>query len=606
MIYFIAEAIGLLGVAIVRLFPFDDVKIALANGVFSATTAIGYSISRSLWSYLIFLTVCFLSALAYAFWRKSDKTEIKISSEPRKMTISNVEIFLVLSTIVVLGSLSIIFRERAFSFNSLNSEEFYNLTAAAELHTGNFDIIYPYSIGNLFIINLLDSATGILAYKIFLNILAIVAIYWMICWFVSEKKMRLLIFFWLIIFNLQSLVSPTFHRNVLRFISPAIIVVAIHYLLSRQMKFYNLLFAVSVLIFSILFFFSADTLVISLLSYLIFIGTLLARRIPVRDLLPWLAGPVAGVVAVVLIFGFNYFSLIRSQISSIIVYSGFANTTPYFDFYDIFHPSISMAYLKLLVYLPIFYLPIVILGAIIIFIVINFRHFGLRNNFFSALILLTLSFILYYRQNFGDAGAGRISITSLVLVFMVLALTNLRSLAGKRIVQVSLIFFTIFTVINIYFLKQNVVYYLDFYRKQVAHTDMIDCSSAIFGHQLNRAGFDWCDRDVTAMLVRLAEKIGEDYFYVYDDTFSLYYILKSRPIVLIPTYYMAYNRQRVIVEKIETIGSRFMIYPSKMNFFGVAETERNNSNFMKLINSYRDEKFRLFDSSPDYLLYKRI
>lgn len=609
MIFFALQLLGFITVSIIHLIPFHDAAEAINEGVFSFTSTTGYSIARSLMSYSVYLLIMVCGAGIVAYIHKKNNTKLVLLKEKESVyhKITKNEWIIVIATIGVFSILALFFRERIFDQSTLHSEEFYNLSALLELKNGHFDIIYPYSIGNLIMLNLFSSlGLNLIGYKIILNTLALICGYWAISMIVKKIRTRMITFFGFLVFFVQPLISPSLHRNFLRFLLPALIPIVLEYLINRMhiKSAYRVVLLVLCNI-GILFFSSADVLVIGYTIYVLYLGIAWYERRRINDLVPFLYTPLVAIMFMSILTGFQYFYILKNQISSIFFYSGYANTTPYFNIFDISLSHGLGTLMKMCAYCLIYYLPIIALGSILIFIVLSYRKEHLMYTPYRLLIGLAISYALYFRQNFGDAGIGRIGIASTVLVFIVLLLLHFRGRATKNIVRVSSVFFTLIMISSLhsfYYVARDLS---TNYEKQKKHEGLVLCADTFVGEKLKFAGFEWCDEKLVSDLEKLNQQVNGRQIYIYDDTFSLYYILNSRPIVLIPAYYMAYSKEYILVERMKALSTNIMIYSKELHFFGVPEPYLTDTRFMRVINEYRQQEFRAATDTEKYVIYQK-
>jgi len=471
-------------------------------------------------------------------------------------------------------------------------------------HT-SFDIIYPYSFGNLFLLRLFSTiGLSSVSLKVVLNMIGLILAYFAISTLTEKKWARLSAYGWLLVFFIQPLISPSLHRNILRFLLPALVVVGLHILSRWKMGLRRTVGAHGILISAVLFFGSADIIVLSGILYLLHIGVQWMKdRDTRKTVCLLLISPLLSCVVMWVVFGRNYILLLKQQLLSITVYSGYANTTPYFDLMTVISSPSFGEFLKQTVYALCYYLPIFIMGGIIMFIVLKWKKDAVHDDRYILLSLLTVAYILYFRQNFGDAGVGRIGIASTVLLFIALVLRRFSDAIARQLWRYSLFFFIIITAVSLYFFRYSVIDLVNAKRAVKTQSGLVPCHQTFLAEPLEKAGFLWCNTVLIQELERLDQVVGDDAIYVYDDTFSLYYLLDKRPIVLIPTYYMAYTRQDEIVQKMHRNRVTSLIYPKTLHFFGVPETYVHDPRFMKQINAYRDQAFEEVSSSTSYQVF---
>ncbi len=607
MIYWLVQSIAVFVVGVLQLIPFSDAVSALAEGVFSLTSTTGYSMARSILSYGIYFGIIAVGVCIYLFRRKSIHTEKTVELQIVKSSIPRKEWYIVFATIILFGFLVVLFRERVFDARVIYSEEFYNLSALIEFQGKSFDIIYPYSIGNLIMLQVFGwLGISSFVFKIILNSLALIFLYWAISTLVSKIKTRMFAFFWVIIFFVQPLISPSMHRNLFRFLLPALIPIVLEYIARRTYsKSYTKILLLILFNSALLFFGSADILALGYIIYGLHVVGLWFEKRSIRETVLFLYTPFIGVLGMLSITNFTYIEILKNQLSSIVYYSGYANTTPYLSLFQIFSSESITSLIKQLISAPIYYLPILVMGSTVVFIILSYRKYGLNAGYFRLLFLLVVSYILYFRQNLGDAGIGRIGIASSVLIFIVLTLTHFRERAAKSIIQWSVVFFILITLVSAYSFYYSALDLKNNYFKQQNHGGMMPCKDSFIGEKLRFAGFEWCDAGVIADFAVLREKVGDNSIYVYDDTFALYYILGKRPVALIPAYYMAYSRQDILLEKMDNDNIEILVYPKDLHFFGVPSEYLSDFRLMSRVNAYRDEYFGEPIDTPLYTLYEK-
>jgi hypothetical protein len=190
MIVFVFTIISLLVTFGVNLVSFSDASEALSAGIFSNTSLIDYSITKSLVLYAVF---CSVGAIVAGIYRlTSAKNTEPASVDPLYLPkVSRKEWLVVGGVAVIMAVIALVVREKIFSLTSLQGEEFYNLAALKEFGYSSFAIIYPYSIGNLFIARALQSlGVGLIWYKIALNTLALAGLYYTASLLTDKWKYR--------------------------------------------------------------------------------------------------------------------------------------------------------------------------------------------------------------------------------------------------------------------------------------------------------------------------------------------------------------------------------------------------------------------------------
>lgn len=607
MILWFAQLVGWFLAYIVSTLPFTDAARALAEGVFSLTSVSGYSLARSLAMYGVYLAGAGLGAFILLRWRPKLIPEDKSNFQLVIPQITRREWLVLAATVIFFAVAVVASRERVFDTATLESEEFYNLAAGRELAEPNFDLIYPYSAGHLYSLALFERVgISITAYKIFLNTLALVLLYGGISAFIKRPRYRWLAFLGTIIFFIQPLISPSLHRNLLRFLLPALGIMAAYYLATRVYRRpARKIIALAILTIFILWFGSADTLVIFGVTYGLLIALLAWRE---RDFFSnWglVAAPVIALLILGGLTGGAYFNLLKNQLAGIVVYSGYANTTPYLSLIDFISSPTGTEMLKNAVYTFIYYIPLLVIGSLVILVVYLGRASTARAANYSLLILLTVTYILIFRQNFGDAGVGRIGIASAVLVFIFpLLYTFDRSKIIQHTKIMMVAFFIAISAISLYFFRYSALELVARRGLPTTNTRLVSCRDTFASQQLAFAGYEFCDPSLIQELFELKSQ-ATGTVYVYDDSFSLYYLLDKRPVVLIPAYYQALERQQQLVRKLEDYQVDHMIVPRAPHFFGVPEPYERDERFLRLINNYKDERFTMVKNLPRYQIFDR-
>jgi hypothetical protein len=610
MFILVANLVGMAVAWLLSLLELGDAQRALAEGVFSATSVAGYSVGKSVLLYFAYIAVAVVLGVAFSFRKgagsEAEKTEMENNRLSGFPVLRKKEIALLCSVVIIFVVANYLFSVKFFDAGSMRSEEFYNLAAADELHYQKFDIIYPYSIGNIVFVNLFRAAgLSVMAYKALLNSLALILMYIAIAVFVRGWR-RFLYSFLIILFYFQPLISPSLHRNLLRFIIPFLVLTSlylIHSYLGRKLRFFYL-FLLNLLVFLLS---SADVLVVSYLVYGLFILLNFLKDRSGKNLLLYMAGPLAALVFLFIIFGQNEFYLLKNQLSAIGYYSGFANTNPYFDVFAIFGSNNIRVLIKNTSNLLIYYLPLFIIFNLFLFFTARIKKISLDlSSPLTYVMILVPAYFVYNRQTLGDAGVGRIGIAAVMLLFITMILAELKNKPAhlRFIYRTSLVFFIAIFSVSLYFLRYSLI---DIYNAQIRDTksaSLVLCAETQFAKRLQFAGFIYCDKDFINELSVAKQAVGENRFYVFDDTFALYYLFAARPVVLIPTYSMSRSGQAGIVRKIANNNISYILYPRIGGFFGVPENSLEDSNFMGLIKSLIYEKYTIIKKTPLFFIYQ--
>ncbi len=598
---------------ILSFFTFDDAQRAMREGVFTITSSAGYSINRSLFFYAAFLVAAtaisfILIKVFKQFFNKA--TPQSAGQEPLLFPKLKIKEYIFLFIVIVaVGSANILLREKTFNTYTYYTEEFYNLAAINELEQETFSIIYPYSAGNLIAGSVLRGlGINLIYYKIFLNALAIIAIYFCLAMLITKTRHRFLAFIWIATLFFWSFIGPTLHANILRLFLPVISVMLLFHCVnkyreSQQKK----LLALSLLFASILFFGAADSIAVFIVLYGLFSLYQFLNKSTIKEKAIFVVAPILGVAAMFVIFGMNYASIVANQIRSISFYSGHPNAAPYYSLFTIFHSAGIGDAVKSGIYTSIFYLPFIIMAGLILYLFLLWQKKDQRySEPFVGAVLLLFTFILYYRQSFGNAGAGRVVGASTVLIFLLLVIKKYYqpNKIQKIILAVSATFFLICTLVGFYFLRYNLVYLYDAHQNRLAAKGLVACSETSFAKNLEFTGFIYCDKNLIEKLAEIKAVVAGKGFYVYDDTFGLYYLLNTRPMVLMPSLYMAYTKEDLLVDKMKAEGIEFLVYPRQNHFFGVPDIYLKDRRFMKVINSYRDVNFKRVFASPMFEIFQ--
>jgi hypothetical protein len=600
---------------ILDFFSFNDAQRAMGEGVFTITSVAGYSIDKSLFFYATFLVLVVAIAfiLVKLFKQFFDNLSLQGGSQESLILpkLKTKEYIFLLVVIVVIGAANIMMREKIFDINTYYTEEFYNLAATNELRQDTFSIIYPYSIGNLFIASAMRNfGFNLIYYKIFLNALALIVIYICLAAFINKIRYRLLIFIWLISLFFWSFIGPTLHANVLRLFLPVISAILLFHCTNKyQHSWQKKLVALSLLFFAILFFGAADSIAVFLVLYALFSLYQFLITTSIKEKLIFVIAPLLAVAAMFVIFGTNYTSLFANQIRSISFYSGHPNAAPYYNLFAVFNSLGIGDFVKNSIYTLIFYLPFVIMAGLILYLmVLGQRKEERLKERFACVVLLLFTFLLYYRQNFGNAGPGRVVAASTVLVFILLAIQKYyqQNKIQKIILVISAAFFFISTLIGFYFLRYSLIYLYDAHQNRLTAKGLVACSEMSLGKELSFTGFTNCNEVLVEELIQVKAVVKDKDFYVYDDTFGLYYLLGARPVTLMPSLYMAYTKESIIIDKLKKSKVEYMIYPRQNHFFGVPEVYYKDQRFMTNINLYRDDNFKRVFVSPMFEIFQLI
>lgn len=600
--------INLVGLLVALFFnfviDFNDAQKALDDGIFSLTSVSGYSVSKSLFLFVSYIFSGILMALFFRL-RKKECCQADFKEVVSRPMISSREKIIIAVVIIGVIFLNLFFKETVFSETSLHSEEFINLSASNEFDfDDSFDLAYPYSFGNLIILKGFESlGLELIIYKIILNALALIFAYYCLVALVARVSHRIYSFISFLSFYLYTVLVPTLHRNILRFLLPVFFLFGLRFI-DNLKKRENRLAALVALNFLIIFFSSADILVV---SYIVYAGAFLIRildKAEKKDLLIHAASPFIALAAMFLLVGSNLFSILYGQFLSLISYSGHVNATPYFDIYSIFHPLDLADLSKKALFGIIFFGPILILFNILAFLMLSYKKENLKiSSSYAFLMILASAYFVYFRQCFGDAGFSRIGIVSVLLFFalMVLLFSVSRAKYVKFLNHAGISFFLALIFVSLYFSRYGLI---DLYGQRQKIGGIESCNRLPFSDKMAFAGYEYCDQDLMQELGQISSKINDNDFYVYDDTFSLYYILGSDPGILTPSYNMSFKAQREIIGKMEKDRIGFIIYPKSGHFFGVPSDHMKDENFFKLINEYVNDKFTRYFETDSFLVYK--
>lgn len=602
--------IGLAAVALGSLVHFSDAARSLADGVFSATSVIGYSINKSIFLYGVYLGTAAVGALIVRARIAQSRVQAGMSEIKTgyRLSMGRAEWLGLACFILIVIGLNIASRETLFNGNTLYSEQFYNAAAAIEWRAWpHTELAYPYAQANLLFLSL-SSHVGVtlIAYVFAINAVALLVLYIAVALCVKNIWWRLAAFGSIVIFYAQPILEPTLHRNVGRFFIPIFVVV--YFITIAEHTFRRPVFRFASLIFfhaALLLFGSADTIAIGYVLYAIMLGVLWFEK---RFAWEYLWTPIVGVLALTLIGGIDFWFFVLGQLRSISLYSGHANATP---FLNVFAPPVwSIKYLlKYASSAIIFYMPVFLAFQLILWIIFEYRRERLMlASSYVLTLLLGLAFMLYFRQNFGDAGVGRIGIASAPLFFLCPLLWTLQPNGLlRRINRGITVFLVVSGVVSVYYLCFSIIDVTTM-RSIAASAEAhgyVACPNTPVGRRLVAAGFVYCDPSLTAEIEELERRVGSSSIAVFDDTFTLYYLLGKRPISLIPTYYSADARQAELIDLMNRRGVDYMIQPRLGHFFGVPETAIDNPRFMQHIRSVIMNTMRPVAELPHFRLHER-
>lgn len=602
-------------VSLLSLIPFNDAANALKEGVLSTTSTMGYSVTRSVFLYVAGAGCAVAVSFVFnRFFKRFFTRQTPQALEQKPLVIPRLQKkeYIFLGIIIVLcGIANITFRERIFDANAIHTEEFYNLSALNEVGQESFSIIYPYSAGNLLIASVLRTAgVGLIYYKVFLNLLAIILGYCCLAVFIKRVPYRFFACLWLFGFYFfLSAIGPTLHANNLRFLLPVGGVVLLFHCANVYAQHYlKRLAALSVIFAGFLFFGSADTIAIFLVVYSLFFVYQIMQSLEIKEKAVFVVAPGIGLLCLGILFGTNYLNIALNQFRSILFYSGHANALPYLSIFTIFHSATVYDVVKNGIYTIISYAPLFIFANVILYLVSIWLK--KEERFKESCVVLSLLFatyFLYYRQSFANAGAGRIVTASGVLVFLLLAIKKYYrpTLMSKIITSLGIIFFCAHFLVSSYFLRYNFQYlYRQYVAVRTVSEEFIPCSETFLKENLGFAGFTYCRKDTIEELSRLKAVLSGRPFYVYDDTFSLYYLLDARPVVLIPSYYMAYSKQRILLDTLKNERVEYIVTQPKEHVFGVPDAFLDDPRFMRVINEYQKNHFKKTISIPGFTVFQ--
>lgn len=591
---------------------FNDAQEAIKNGIFSVTSISGYSITKSLVLYGIFLIVAIIVGLLF-------KNRIRVIIG--KLTSTETEFFLpkllpkewvgLCVLVAVTALINIGLEPKLFNWNTFHTEEFYNLAALNEFNQGSFSIVYPYSVGHLIAVNWMrEFGFHFIYYKILINCAALVGLYYCISTVVKLQKLRWFCLIMILTLFFLPWAVPTLHANLLRFFLPVFFTYSLFGIFQRyyQHPLYKRIIAYSGLLASLLFFGSADNIVIGTVLYGLFV-LWEWQKLSWIDRGWFFLPPLAAVVFLEVATGFAYVNLLASQLQSISMYSGHPNAMPYFSISTIFSAKDVREVVIQTMYTVIFYVPFILMAGLIacgtaLWSYEQKRKFSIP---FASTAMLFVAYILNYRQSFANAGSGRVITASIILVFIISAIRMYYPVSRltKYLSIITVVFFGVAITISLYFLRYTFQYLYSSHTMSAYSDTALPCKDTIFAPQLTWAGFRYCDKSLVDQLEKIQHLVGKKLGYVYDDTFTIYYLLGIRPTVLIPTYYMGYTDQATLVAKMAASPIEYMVYPKEKHFFGVPIQYINDPHFMALINDYRKSNFSKITFLPDFEVYTR-
>lgn len=585
----ILSALSIFGLSFLK---FNDAEQAFREGVFSATSVIGYSIGKSVFLYVAYVLLAVVCGGLYWYWHRAN-WENYIPTEtalPTKPIFKKSELVLLGSIMIAFVVGNYYFAEDFFNQNTLYSEEFYNLAAVNEMSSDKFDLAYPYSIGNLVSIRAFQKVgLTLVDYKVLINVAALGLLYFCIASFVTSRGRRWAYFLFFLVFYFQPLISPSLHRNLLRFIIPFAVLTVLQLIQRTGKNNKSTYLYLSLLSVAIFWFSSADILVVSYVVYALFAGIVVATERSLKNVWPYLAAPITALLFLSIFFGTNEFYFLKNQVLSILLYSGFANTTPYYNVWTTFQWAGLAALLKNILNLIIYFSPFLILFNLWLFFVAYYKKIQISlSSRLTYVMILTPAYFVYHRQTLGDAGIGRIGIAAVVLMcitFLLREITN-RPRQLEWAYRLSLVFLGAIFFVSGYFLRYSLIDLYHNHIKPAQPLGIVSCADTIFAQSLHMAGFERCDKSFVEQLQQLKKVVGDRVCYVFDDTFALYYMLNSRPITLIPTYSMPRTRQLDILKKMDKFQVSCIIYPKLSHFFGVPDAYVNDPKFMSLIKEY--------------------
>ncbi len=587
--------------------PFTDAEEALRQGVFSATTVVGYSVGKAVILYVLFIALGGLFGLIASVRHKTADPVTTVASTKGLPRLSGGEWRKLLVVLILLGFANVFFAERVFDSRSFTSEEFYNLGGLVELQSGEFDMLFPYSFGNLI---MLDAASSIgMSLPLFKGIfhpLLLFILYLAIAAIIPTPKHRWRTFLFVLLLYLQPILSPTLHRNVFRFVLPfvtlAVTKVVWDVLAASKQRWF--LGVTGVYLF-VLWAGTADTIVVSSVVYGVF--TLL-KSWQQRDWRLFVLGALAPLVAVIIslgVTGGQYLTYLGAQLGAITAYSGFVNTNPYLNILTAF-PGESVW--KTLSEVLIYYLPIVVMFQLVYFLARHWRSLPwAKHEWFVYIAALTPAYFIYHRQTFGDAGIGRIGIAAAILIFITMCMRQMEIRPGVTAVtyRLSQLFFLTILAVSMYFFRYSA---MDLYQQTIAHKDAatyVRCDETFLAERLTMIGYEWCERALVDELSELDSFLSDEAYYVYDDTFSLYYLLGGRPVTLIPSYSMSHDGQADILDAMARKDVRQVLKAKHGHFFGVPEGAEADDNFMHLVRAEIATNFLQVGETDHFVVYQK-
>jgi hypothetical protein len=603
---------------IISLFNFNDAAKAVGEGVLSYSSTSNFSLIKVNILYgSLLLGAVLASFLCFKFFKKYFIWDTPaVSIEDTKIIfprLSKRDFLFIGIFCIIIACVNLLLKEKIFNLDSLYNEEFYNLSALNELKNNYFSIIYPYSVGNLLLGGMLSKfGIGFIYYKIFLNSLSIVLAYYCLAIFIKKFFYRIAATLWLFLFYFfNSTIAPALHSNNLRLFLPVISIILLFNYTNKYYQVWQRKFLALTLIFIfVLFFGSADSIAIFSVLYILFALYQFLSNLVLKEKLVLIFAPIMAVAVMFLFFGPNYWNLALSQVLSIINFSGYVGSASYPNLFAIFNSRSLFEFVKVLIFTLIYYLPfLMLINLIFYFFIICLNKDERQKNSFLFVIFLFFAYVLNFRKALSEGGAGQVVTSSIVLVFILLVIKRYfkPDSFNKIILRVGIFFLSIIFFVGLYFMRYSILHFYSAYQEYNTNTSsLIPCSETIFKDRLAFAGYMMCQKDLIDRLVEVKKIINEKPFYVFDDTFALYYLLEGDPVELVPSMYMAFKQQDILVNKIEKMNVEYMIYPRQKHFFRVPDPYIKDPQFMKNINLYRDDKFEKTFVSPMFEVFKLI
>lgn len=586
---------------------FNDAQTALSSGIFSLTSVSGYSVTGGLFMYVFYIAIAIIFGL---IGNKFYKDKLHINSvdslQTDKRGVKGIVIFGILAAIIV-PLLVFNFSPKVFEQNSIHSEEFYNAAASLAWQDDGaaYDVPYPYALSNLLFLHYFgDFSNSLFLYESLLGVIALIFLYYIVSIYSKNFIQKLLSLSALFSMWGYSIIVPSMHRNIFRFSLIIFFVYFLQFINARKLSDIQYTASHVLLSLFLLLFGSADIIAIIVILYLFYFIILIINKTELKRIVIYCISPIVSFLLLWTVLGNNLYLYFKFQLLSIMTYSGHVNAAPYPSilyilrdgWIEMFKQSIILADL---------YLPILIIFNLILIVIWKFNRKDYRpDSIIVSLTLFSLAYFMYFRQNLGDAGWSRVAVISGVMLPIILILRNRFEGVYIRIIYYLSIFFVIsLSIVCLYFARFGITDIMHSNSQSNVAKYSEVCPESIVCKGLQSMNYRYFDDGIVSQLNELKKLVGNARFYVYDDTFSLYYLLDSRPITLTPSYSMGYSSESQLIEKMSLEKVEFIIVPKNSHFFGVPKEATDNPDFMKIIKNYMVQNYSVYGDLPDYKVY---